>query len=173
MTGAFPVLADAAGDQAFLWGTSLLPAGGLLAALPLALLAAARANSRLPGILDATRKLPLRSFLVGLLAAVAVLLLLAASNASRVFGIPAVLALAAAAVLGFLGLVAEARGLGARLRGRDPAPGEVDGGSVAVGWLVIAGLPLLVVAGPLALLYLAIRAVGASIIALAASEPAR
>lgn len=168
-----PVLADAAGNQAFVWGTSLLPAGGLLAALPLALLAAAGAGPRVPGILHAARRLPLRSFLVGLLAAVAVLLLLYASSASPAFGVPAILALAAAAVLGFLGLVAEARGLGARLRGRDPAPGEVDGGSVAVGWLVLAGLPLLVVAGPLALLYLGLRAVGASVIALTAAEPAR
>ncbi len=167
-----PVLASEGGGQE-LFALSIGLAGGLLAALPMALLAAARVGPRLAGILRASRDLPGRSFLVGLLAAVAVLLLAAAAGTSRAFGIPAVLALAAAAVLAFLGLVAEARGLGARLRGRDPAPGEVDGGSVAVGWLVIAGLPLLLLAGPLVLLYLALRAAGASVLALAAGEPAR
>jgi hypothetical protein len=159
-------------NPAFLWGTSLLPAIVLLVALPLALLSAARLSSRIPGILDASRRLPLRSFLVGLLAAVAVLLLLSAAGASPVFGIPALLAGTAAAALGFLGLVAEARGLGGALRGRSPRPGEIEGGSVAVGWLVIAGLPLLAVAGPLAVLYLGIRGVGASIIAMTAGEAA-
>ena len=167
-----PILAAEGGAKELL-GLSLGLSAILLAALPMALLAAAESGARLARILEASRTGPVRSFLVGLLAAVSVLLLAAASGTSPAFGVPAVLALATAAILVFFGLAAEARGLGARLRGRDPGPGEVDGGSVAVGWLVIAGLPLLILAGPLVLLYLVLRALGAALLVLAATSRGR
>jgi hypothetical protein len=142
----------------------------LAAMLPAVLFAAASPRAPVPRILSAVRALPLRSFLVGVLAGTAVLLLLAGSKASPLLGIPALLVLAVAAVLGFLGLVAEARGLGCALRGRDPGAGGAEGGSVAVGWLVLAGLPLLPVAGHVVLLYLALRATGGAVIGLTAGE---
>ncbi len=150
--------------------SSILPAGGMAAALPLALLASARLQRHLGPILERGRGLPLRSFLVGMLAALAVLLLAAATNTSRLFLIPALLGLATAAILGFLGLVAEARRLGCELRGRDPSGDSVEAGSTAVGWLVLAGLPLLAVVGPLVLLFLALRGTGAAAVAVAARD---
>jgi hypothetical protein len=166
-----PVPAAGGNNAAGLVLTSLLPAAAMLAALPLAVLAAARLRRHLAPVADKTREFPLRAFLVGLLVALAVLLLASASGRSPVFGVPALLALAAAAAAAFLGLVAEARRLGCEVRGRDPSADGVEGASSAVGWLLLAGLPLLPVVGPLVLLYLALRAAGAGILALSA-DPA-
>jgi hypothetical protein len=163
-----PVLA--AGDGEWLAGLSFAGAALLLASLPLALLVAVRSGGPLARIRETVRRRSLASFAVGILAGLAVLLLLRATGASPWFGIPALLALAAMLVLGFLGLVAEARSLGCEIRGRDPAGGGAEGGSVAVGWLVIAGLPLLLLVGPLVVLYLGLRAAGGAVLALAAGE---
>jgi hypothetical protein len=168
---AVPVLAAAGENAWFLWVT-LIPASGLLAALPLALLAAARQRTPAPRALESARRLSLRSFLVGVLAGVSVLLLAAAGAASPLFVTAAVIALAASGVLGFLGLVAEARALGCELRGLAPAAEGTGGASVALGWLVLAGLPLIFGAGLLVLLYLVLRSTGASIIALAGGAEA-
>jgi hypothetical protein len=149
--------------------TSVLPCLLLLAGLPLALVAAARAGRALAAVDAAAAASPLGSFLAGLGGAAAILLLLAASSTARVLGLAAVLALGVAAIVAFLGLAAEARDLGARLRGR-PAAGA-GGGSLALGWVVLAGVPLLPVAGPLALLYLGLRAGGAALLALARPAP--
>ena len=166
-----PVLAEAGGEgqaAALLFWTSLAPAGGMLAALPLALLAAARLPRAAARALDAGRRFPVRSILVGVLAALATLLLLGASKASPLFGLAGLLSLAAFGVLALLGLAAEARRLGCELRDADPAAPGTAGGATAVGWLLLAGMPLVLVAGPLVFLYLALRAAGASVMALAA-----
>jgi len=147
--------------------TSVLPAAGLLLALPLAMLATARLHRWIPRVREAARATPLRSFLVGVLVALALLLLLAASGANPIFGIPAVLALVVSGFLTLLGLAAEARDIGCALRDRDPAAPGTEGGSAAVGWLVLAGVPLVVAAGPLVLLYLALRSAGAAAAAIA------
>ncbi len=166
-----PVLAAGPDNPWVLWLT-VLPALGLLGALPLALLVAARQRVPAPAAMEGARRLSLRSFLVGVLAGVAILLLAAAGNSTPMFVPVALLALCAAGVLGFLGLVAEARVLGSELRGlASPAAGAA-GGSVALGWLVLAGLPLLFGAGFLVLLYMALRSTGATIIALAGGAEA-
>jgi hypothetical protein len=159
--------ADPADGAGALLQTAVVGALVLLAALPVALLAAARLRAPLPRVARAARRLPLRSFLVGVLAGVAVLLLVAAGTNQPLFRIPAAAACFAAALLAFLGLVAEARSLGCELRGRDPGGDGVEGGSVALGWLVLAGVPLLILAGPVVLLYLALRGTGAAVIGLA------
>ena len=160
-----PVLAGE--GQTWYVVTSVAPAATLLVSLPLALLASARLGGILPRVREAVRATPGRSFLMGFLVAVALLLLLTAAGASPFFRIPALLALVASAFLVFLGLVAEARDLGCALRDRDPTTGSAEGGSIAVGWLVLAGVPLLFVAGPLVLLYLALRSAGATAVAVA------
>ena len=165
-----PVLAAPEPAQAVFFFTSALPTGAMLAALPLAILASVRLPGLLRPVLARSTALPLRSFLVGLLAALATLLLLAASKASPIFGIAGVLSLAAASAFAFLGLVAEARRLGCEVRGIDPSGDGAGGGSLALGWLVLAGLPLLFVVGPLVLLYLALRSTGATVVALATRE---
>jgi hypothetical protein len=162
--------ADAPGDPNALIAAALAATVGLLALLPAALLAAARLRGPLPRVADALHRLPFRSFLVGCLAGLAVVLLAAAGAAQPLFKIPALVAAVAATAMAFLGLVAEARSLGCRLRGRDPAGEGVEGGSVAIGWLVLAGTALAPLAGFLVLLYLALRATGAAVIGLAASE---
>ena len=159
-----PVLA-ASGREIYA-ATSLVPAAVILLALPLAMLATARLQRWIPRIRETARATPLRSLLVGIFAAVTVLLLAAANGANPIFGIPFVLAFGATAILGFLGFLAEARDLGCTLRDRDPAAPGVEGGSAAVGWLVLAGVPLVGGVGPLVILYLALRSAGAAALAL-------
>jgi hypothetical protein len=159
-----PLAAQA--DPGALWAAfSLVPALVMLAGLPLALLAAARAGGAPAKALGALRASPLASAIVGLLAGLGVILLASAAQGLPALGLPLLLVAAAVAAAAFVGLVAEARRLGGELRGR--APGEdPEGGSVALGWLVLAGLPILPVAGPPVWLYLALRGAGASLVAL-------
>ena len=145
---------------------SVVPALWWLAALPLALFSAARLGPFL-GAVDRARSLRIRSLLVGISVALAVLLFLLAAQRVPFFGIPAVLSLAGAGILCLFGLVAEARRLGCEVRGRDPAGDSVEGGSTAVGWLVLAGIPLVPAAGPAVLLYLVLRATGTAAVAVA------
>jgi hypothetical protein len=161
------LLAAAGGNaEGFYGATSVLPVLLMLAALPMALLAAARIPAPLLRMADRLAATPGRSLAVGASAALVTLVLLAGSGSSPLVAVPALLALAAISVLSILGLVAEARRLGAEVRGREPVAGAVEGGSATVGWLLLAGLPLLPVAGPLVLLYLTLRAAGAAILAL-------
>lgn len=150
--------------QQFIATTSLLPFLVMLSALPLALLAAARLRGPLARTAKRLDASPGMSLLVGATCFVLVLVLLLGSGASPAIAVPALLCAAATVALALLGLVAEARRLGAELRGREIDPGTAEGGSAAVGWLVLAGLPLLPLAGPLALLYLALRAPGAAVL---------
>ncbi len=157
----------AADTQGLYAVTSLVPAACLLLAFPLAILATARLHRWIPRVREAAHATPLRSFLVGVLVALALLLLLAASGANSIFGIPAILALVVSGFLALLGLAAEARDLGCALRDRDPAAAGTEGASTALGWLVLSGVPLVLLAGPLVLLYLALRSAGAATLTMA------
>ena len=165
-----PVLAAEGNPLGFWLATGVLPAAVMLATLPAALLASARFRGILRPVLERSTAYPLRCFAVGLLGAVSTLVLLAASKSGWVFGVAGVFALAAVGCFAFVGLVAESRRLGCDLRGADPAGEAVEGGALAVGWLVHAGLPLLFGVGPLVLLYLALRSLGATVVALATRE---
>lgn len=160
----------AAGEGGFreVYGlVSLLPAALLLLALPAAVLGAARLRPVLDRAAHRLAASPGGSLGAGATASILTLLLLAGSGTSSLVAVPAVLALGVLAVFAFLGLSAEARRLGGEIRGREPAPGGAEAGSTALGWLVLSGLPLLPVAGPLVLLYLALRGAGAAILGVA------
>ncbi len=159
-----PALA-AEDPRAAVGALSVVPFLLMAAGFPLALLASARLRGPLSRVVDRLAASPGISLLVGTTAALGTLVLLAGSGTSVLVAVPALLATLALGVFGFLGLAAEARRLGAEVRGREPVPGGGEGGNAAVGWLLLAGLPLLPVAGPLVLLYLSLRAAGAAILA--------
>ena len=160
-----PVIAAEDGAGGALLSLGIAIAAATLAGLPLALLLSARtgaAPARTGEVIGAS---PLAATLVGSGLGVVALVLAAGMQTNPTLGIPALVAVALLAAASFNGLVAEARRLGGELRARDPSVGP-DAGATAVGWLVLSGLPLLPLAGPLAWLYLALRGAGASVVAL-------
>jgi hypothetical protein len=139
----------------------------MAAGLPLALLASARADRAAERVEGALRSSPVACSLAGFAGGLAVVLLAAAARGIPALGLPLLLVATAMAAASFAGLVAEARRLGREVRGRAAGEGPA-GGSVAAGWLVLSGLPLLPVAGTFVFLYLALRGGGAVLVALRA-----
>jgi hypothetical protein len=160
-----PLPAVEANPQGAILALGIPIAIATLAGLPLALLAVARAGTATARIGEVIGASPLAATIVGSGLGAVALVLAAGAPANPALGIPALIAVAALALAAFAGLLAEARRLGGELRARDPSE-TIDAGSTAIGWLVIAGLPLLPLAGPLAWLYLALRGAGASVVAL-------
>ncbi len=145
------------------WQGGLVLGGLTAAALPLALLVSAR----LPGPLSAVEG-RLRDTPGGALLAGGLLLLLCfaagiAGQAHPLLSLAAITTFVLAAALALAGMVAEARTLGAALTGVDAAAARW--GTLTLGWLILATLPLLPVAGTAALLYLMARAAGAAVLA--------
>jgi len=155
--GATPLEQAASGGAAF--------AVLLGAALPLAVLAAVRMPAVLERVAGLSKSHPVRSAIAGAAFGLVVFFLLAGS-AGRPAVLVAALALGAVlATLAFVGLAAESLSVGLALRGRDAGEGGPRGGAVALGWLVLAGIPLLPFAGALVALFLMLRGAGAAFLA--------
>lgn len=135
------------------------------ALLLLALPAAVLFRIRFDFAARAARTLRARPWATRLLGAADLLLVVllgGAAKGHRLLGVVALVLLLLLALLLFVGLAGAATDLGRRLR---PAAPAESAASFALGWLVLAGVPLLPLFGPLVFLWMAAAAVGAPLLA--------